>query len=116
LPTFGQDAKQAIIVTPPLVPDDAIDDLVLGTTNAPYRRSISAVELAACLVANASSGWTVHVVTFFRDVRPELILQFAARHDISTACLAAAYHDIRARTGEVSPALEAVLERLAPTP
>jgi predicted transcriptional regulator len=100
-------------VAPPLVPDAVIDDLVLGTTNAPYRRSISAAELVAGLTSRASDNWMVHIATFFTDVRPELILQFAAYHGVSVDSLAAAYHGIRTRTGEASPALEAALERLA---
>jgi hypothetical protein len=103
-------------MTPPLVPDTVIDDLVLGTTNAPYRRSISAAQLAACLASGTGDGWNVHLATFFTEVRPELILQFARHHRISAGRLAAAYRDIRTRTGEISPALEAALERLAPAP
>jgi hypothetical protein len=49
-----------------------IDDLVLGTTNAPYRRSIRAKELVDALMSAESGRWTVHVATFFTDVRPEL--------------------------------------------
>ena len=36
------------------------DDLVLGTTNAPYRRSIRAKELVSALTSGASGQWTVH--------------------------------------------------------
>jgi hypothetical protein len=103
-------------VAPPLVPDTVIDDLVLGTTNAPYRRSISAAQLVACLASGTSGDWMVHVASFFTEIRPELILQFADNHGVPAGSLAAAYHDIRTRTGEASPALEAALERLAPAP
>ena len=93
----------------------AIDDLVLGTTNAPYRRSIRAKELVSALTSGASGQWTVHVATFFTDVRPELVLRFAKLHGIPTRELASAYGEVKEATGEANPALENALEQLAPT-
>jgi hypothetical protein len=93
----------------------AIDDLVLGTVNAPYRRSIRPKELVDALVSGESGRWTVHVATFFTDVRPELVLRFAELHGIPTHELASAYDGVKAATGEANPALENLLEQLAPT-
>lgn len=92
-----------------------IDDLVLGTTNAPYRRSIRAKELVDALTSGESGRWTVHVATFFTDVRPELVLRFAKFHGIPTRELASAYGEVKEATGEANPALENLLEQLAPT-
>jgi hypothetical protein len=93
-----------------------IDDLVLGTTNAPYRRSIRAKELVDALTSGESGRWTVHVATFFTDVRPELVLRFAELHGIPKRELASAYGEVKEATGEANPTLENLLERLAPTP
>ena len=90
-----------------------IDQLVLGTTNAPYRRTINATELVARLTSRDWQNWTAHVVTFFTEVRPELVLQFARLHAIPLRDLAAAYRSMKSATGETSPALERAFERLA---
>lgn len=92
-----------------------IDDLVLGTTNAPYRRSIEAMELANALAGVDAGGWRVHVATFLTEVRPELVLAFARVHGISLPELTRAYHTMREATGEANPALEKLIEQLAPT-
>jgi hypothetical protein len=93
----------------------AIDDLVLGTTNAPYRRSIRPKELVDALTSGESGQWTVHVATFFTDVRPELVLRFAELHRIPKRRLASTYGEVKQATGEANPALERLLEQLAPT-
>jgi hypothetical protein len=92
-----------------------IDDLVLGTTNAPYRRSIRAKELVDALRSGESGRWAVHVATFFTDVRPELVLRFAKLHGIPKRKLASTYDQVKAATGETNPSLEHLLEQLAPT-
>jgi hypothetical protein len=91
-----------------------IDDLVLGTTNAPYRRSIGASELVGALTGERGQ-WAVHVATFFTDVRPELVLKFAKFHGIPAGELDFDYGMVKATTGEANPALENLLEQLAPT-
>jgi hypothetical protein len=91
-----------------------IDDLVLGTTNAPYRRSIDTKELVHTLTSGRSRN-TVHVATFFTDVRPELVLQFAERHGIPKRKLVTAYRSVKRATGEANLALERLLERMAST-
>lgn len=93
-----------------------VDALVLGTTNAPYKRSITAAALAKSLASGRSEPWTVHVATFFTDVKPELIFEFAEAHGISRRVLASTYRALKAATGEGNPALEAILDQLAPAP
>jgi excisionase family DNA binding protein len=93
-------------------PND-VDRLVLGTTNAPYRRTINSTDLVARLISRDWQNWIAHVVTFFTEVRPELVLQFARLHAIPIQDLAAAYRSMKSATGETNPALESALERLA---
>lgn len=95
--------------------DAGVDELVLGTTNASFRRLISADELAACLRCGDVGKWKVHLTTFFTEVRPELVLLFAQRYGVSLQALTAAYGSIRSATGECSPTLERFLERLGDT-
>jgi hypothetical protein len=90
-----------------------IDQLVLGTTNAPYRRTINSTDLVARLTSRDWQNWIAHVVTFFTEVRPELVLRFARIHAIPIQDLAAAYRSMKLATGENNPALERALERLA---
>lgn len=91
-----------------------VEELVLGTTNAPYKRAITATELARGLTSGKSEPWTVHVATFFTDVKPELILKFAEMHGISRRVLASTYRAMKAATGEENLTLETVLGQLAP--
>lgn len=90
-----------------------VDDLVLGTVNAPYKKSITAAALAKRLASGKSAPWTVHIATFFTDVKPNLILEFAETHGISKRTLGATYRALKAATGEGNPALEAALDQLA---
>lgn len=90
-----------------------VDQLVLGTTNASYRRTINSTDLAARLRSRDWQNWIAHVVTFFTEVRPELVLQFARLHGIPIKDLSAAYRSMKSATGETNPALERALERLA---
>jgi prevent-host-death family protein len=93
-----------------------VNELVLGTTNAPYKRSITAAALAKSLASGKNEPWTVHVATFFTDVKPELIFEFAEMHGISRRVLASRYRALKAATGEGNQALEAILDQLAPAP
>jgi PHD/YefM family antitoxin component YafN of YafNO toxin-antitoxin module len=93
----------------------AVDKLVLATVNAPYKRSIDAAALRACLAGRDLDPWLVHVATFFTDVAPELVLEFAERHGISRSALAKAYRAMTRKTGERNPHLEAALVRMAPS-
>jgi hypothetical protein len=96
------------------IPDREVDELVLSTTNAPYKKVISAAELAKHLASSGTGRWHVHIATFFTDVRPDLILKFAAIHGVSKSDLVTSYEAVKAATGEASPRLEAALEQLAP--
>ncbi len=88
------------------------DGLVLSTVNAPYRERIGAEDLAECVRTGEVGSWTVHVATFFVDVRPGLVVSFAQRHEIDLETLARTYRSLRDETGERSPDLEAELARL----
>jgi hypothetical protein len=94
----------------------AIDKLVLATVNAPYKRSIGAATLRNCLAMPNLDQWPVHVATFFTDVAPELVFEFADQHGISRSTLAKAYRAMKKRTGERNPALEADLVAMASAP
>lgn len=96
-----------------LLQGPGVDKLVLATINAPYKRDISASKLAECLLTADPGDWLVHVATFFTDVRPALVLAFAASHGISRSKLAEAYSAIRTGTGERNLDLETVLESMA---
>lgn len=100
---------------PKQVPGRAVDKLVVATVNAPYRRAITAQTLAACLADTTFDGWIVHVATFFTDLSPDLVLDFAAQHGISHAGLAKSYFRVKQRTGEGNPGLETKLASLATT-
>ncbi|WP_439358170.1 hypothetical protein [Bradyrhizobium sp. DASA03007] len=90
-----------------------VEQLVLGTTNAPYRRTINSTDLVARLTSRDWQNWIAHVVTFFTEVRPELVLQFARLHAIPIKDLAAAYRSMKSVTGETNLTLERAFERLA---
>jgi hypothetical protein len=90
-----------------------VDKLVLATVNAPYKRDIAAPRLAECLLKADAGDWLVHVATFFTDVRPAVVLAFAASHGISRSKLASAYFAIKTETGERNLDLETVLGSMA---
>ena len=91
----------------------ALDKLVLATVNAPYRRKIGGQTLAGCLANARADGWTVHVATFFTDVSPRLVLEFAKAHGVSKSDLARTYFAVKRGTGEQNPDWEAALGSLA---
>jgi hypothetical protein len=91
----------------------AVDKLVLATVNAPYKREISASILTKCLAKTDSGDWPVHVATFFTDLNPGLVFDFAMSHGISKSKLAKAYLAMKNKTGELNPDLEAELVPLA---
>ncbi|KUM25686.1 hypothetical protein AU467_24870 [Mesorhizobium loti] len=94
----------------------AVDGLVLATVNAPYKRDISVAALRECIAKAKLDDWPVHVATFFTDVEPFLVFQFASAHGISKSRLAKAYMATKAATGEYNPDLETELVSLAPSP
>lgn len=87
----------------------AVDALVLGTVNAPYKRSISAEELAQVLASGNLRNWLVHVATYFTDVRPTLVIEFADAHGIRYQTLEDVYFNVKRTTGERNLDLEAAL-------
>lgn len=89
-----------------------VDNLVLGTVNAPWKRSIDADTLAALIATTKVDGWQVHLATFFAEVRSSLILAFAQTHGISVPALLASYTMIKAQTGETNADLETDLAQL----
>ncbi len=91
----------------------AVDGLVLGTVNAPYKREITASTLEACLKSAELGDWPVHVASFFTEVSPNLVFGFAAVHGISKSELARAYLTMKSKTGELNPDLEAELVPVA---
>ena len=59
---------------------------VLTTVNAPFREQLDALSLAHC-ISNIGAAQTKpgHVSVFFGEVSPQLQMQFAAEHEISTS-------------------------------
>ena len=91
----------------------AVDKLVLATVNAPFKRDISVATLQQCVAEAKIGEWSVHVATFFTDVPPHLIFDFAASHGIPKSKLAHAYLVMKTKTGERNPDLEGELVPLA---
>jgi hypothetical protein len=84
----------------------SIDNLVLGTVNAPWKRSLSATMLAEKVRLGEVDGWLPHIATFFTEVSPRLILDFVKVHRISPTALRDCYEKVRALTGEANRQLE----------
>jgi hypothetical protein len=82
----------------------ATSDLVLSTVNAPYRRRLSARELADCLL-DESAARTVpgHMSSFFGEVAPALQADFAGEFGITKDRLAASAKAFAAYSGEYYP-------------
>ena len=99
--------------TPQEPPNTSTDSLVLAIVNAPYKRTIRAEMLAERLAKADPGDWSVHIATFFTDVRPDLVLAFADAHGLSKSMLAEAYLVTKNKTGEQNPDLEAELGALA---
>lgn len=90
-----------------------VDALVMGTVNAPYKRSLSPDVLADCIATGDVKPWVVHVATFFTDVRPGLVFEFADLHHIAVPTLISTYMALSSQTGERSFALEAEFDSMA---
>jgi hypothetical protein len=91
----------------------ALDAVVLGTVNAPYKSSMSASKLASVLATGNTDNWLVHVSTFFTDVRPALVIDFATNHGIQRLQLERVYASVKLATGERHLALEEAFVALA---
>ncbi|WP_451984792.1 hypothetical protein [Azospirillum endophyticum] len=92
---------------------EAIDNLVLGTVNAPFKRSLDAETLAESVKSADVDTWLSHVVVFFIEVKAHLVIAFAKAHGITIAELQVTYAKIKALTGEINRALDAELSGLA---
>lgn len=86
-----------------------LDDLVMGTVNAPWRDSLTAQQLAAAMVEGTVEENLLHLSTLYDEVRPELVLRFAETHDIPAVVLVARYRQVCRLTGSANRALEALL-------
>ncbi len=69
----------------------AVDNLVLGTVNSPWKTLIDAETLVARLSSGGADEWLPHLATFFGEVRAELILAFAVHHAVPADTLRASY-------------------------
>jgi len=80
--------------------------LVLATVNAPYRRQLSARELADCLLDHAAARHLPgHMSAFFGEVAPALQADFAKAFGISQVQLAASAKAFAAYSGESYPSV-----------
>lgn len=86
-----------------------VDNLVLGTVNAPWKRSIDADTLATGISTGQIDDWLPHMATFFGEVRASLIVEFACAHGISRLSLATCYESVIVRTGERNFEFELVM-------
>lgn len=77
-----------------------LDNLVLGTVNASWKRCIEADVLARAIIDNETDEWLCHLATFFGEVRRGLILEFAEVHEIPIERLLACHEIVKAKTGE----------------
>lgn len=75
----------------------SIDELVLGTVNAPYERSTDAAGLAAAL--RRADLLVPQLHSLFSDVSIRLVVQFALKHGISFDELRSAYNSFLAKGG-----------------
>jgi hypothetical protein len=90
----------------------SIDNLVLGTVNAPWKRTLNARTLASLVRRGDVDAWLPHVATFFTEVRPHLIIGFAQAHRIPRHSLVESYEKVRRATGESNEQLEQAFEGL----
>lgn len=86
----------------------SIDELVLGTVNAPYKRSIDSAGLAAALRGADPQVPQLH--SLFSDVSVRLAVRFALKHGISFDELRAAYNSFLAKGGLPYPNFERGME------
>ena len=93
-------------------PGDAvqnIDGLVLGTVNAPWKRTLDAEQLAQAVMTSQTGDCLPQLATFFGEVSSQLIVGFADQHKIAHEVLASTYEAVKRLTGERNEALEAEL-------
>ena len=88
---------------------NGIDNLVLGTVNAPWKRTIDAETLARQIKEGKTSEWLCHMATFFAEVSPPLIADFAEAHSIDQETLMASYKKIKGITGEYNKYIDEII-------
>jgi hypothetical protein len=86
-----------------------VDDLVLATVNASWKRSLDAGQLALAVSECQTADYLPQLATFYGEVAPKLVLSFAAAHEITPKTLSATYRQVKQLTGEANPALEPLL-------
>jgi len=86
-----------------------LDELVLGTVNAPWKRMLNAEQLGRAVATGEFEGCLPHLATFFAEVSPTLVIRFARQHGISLVDLAVAYRQVKTLTGEANTALESLI-------
>lgn len=88
------------------MPTKGVDNLVIGTVNAPWKRALSAGQLASLVKSAELEDWLPHVATFFTEVQPHLLWGFARIHGISEGDLGTCYAKVKHLTGETNKQLE----------
>lgn len=86
-----------------------VDGLVMGTVNAPWKRTLTADQLALAVTQSQTSQYLPHLATFFGEVSSELVLAFASGHDIAPEVLSTTYQRVKRLTGEANTSLEPLL-------
>ncbi len=87
---------------------EAVDRIVLGTVNSSWKHAINVETLVSVIrEPQQARRWLPHVATFFAEVRPDTVLQFASHHHVPVRTLKKSYAWVKARTGEHNSALEA---------
>ncbi|MBR9972108.1 hypothetical protein [Magnetospirillum sulfuroxidans] len=88
---------------------NSTDNLVLGTVNAPWKRAIDAETLATQIKEGKTDEWLCHIATFFTEVSPSLIDDFAEAHSIDQEKLMVTYKKIKEETGDNSLYMDKLL-------
>jgi len=86
-----------------------LDELVLGTVNAPWKRMLTAEQLEQAVATGALGDFLPHLAILFTEVSPPLVVRFAAQHGISQAELSVAYERVKILTGAGNAALEGLI-------
>lgn len=82
----------------------SIDNLILGTGNAPWKRAIDAQTLAHAITLPQIEDLLPCLATFYGEILSGWVLDFASAHQII-----ATYNTVKRLTGGVAPKLEAAL-------
>src|SRR5712692_6200964 len=67
---------------------EAVDRIVLGTVNSSWKHAINVETLVSVIrEPQQARRWLPHVATFFAEVRPDTVLQFASHHHVPVRTL-----------------------------